>query len=267
MARTVSISSAVPGAHEHCCTMRATHAQAMRTEMLGMVDGLSAYHLLRGATVEKVTKTPSKSTDEETKVAVEGDKTTNSYRGVFMRKGLQLGAPAPAMTALGAGRSARLPPSGRGACRLAEATQWGYRRALPHMRSLRPPSNRSSKTTKTSAAESAPLPDYVKYVAALDAKARGHTHGVCTVYARCPVRGARTHGVCGVSRLLLQAGGRAYSMPTPCPYQEYHACYSKLVDVRNTYVKANLAMSKNGKKLNDPRGEGDGSGHNYSSMF
>lgn len=111
--------------------MRATHAQAMRTEMLGMVDGLSAYHLLRGATVEKVTKTPSKSTDEETKVAVEGDKTTNSYRGVFMRKGLQLGAPAPAMTALGAGRSARLPPSGRGACRLAEATQWGYRRALP----------------------------------------------------------------------------------------------------------------------------------------
>jgi|TARA_B110001469_G_scaffold121618_1_gene131275 hypothetical protein len=52
----------------------------MRTEMLGMVDGLSAYHLLRGATVEKVTKTPSKSMDEETKVAVEGDKTTNSHR-------------------------------------------------------------------------------------------------------------------------------------------------------------------------------------------
>merc|ERR1712166_1608348 len=115
----------------------------MRTEMLGMVDGMSAYHLQRGATVEK-----------ETKVAVEGDKTTNS----------------------------------------------------------------SSKTTKTSASESAPLPDYVKYVAALDAK-------------------------------------------------EYHACYSKLVDVRNTYVMANLAMTKNGKKLNDPRGEGDGSGHNYSSMF
>lgn len=56
-------------------------------------------------------------------------------------------------------------------------------------------------------------------------------------------------------------------MPLPCLYQEYHACYSKLVDVRNTYVKANLAMTKNGKKLNDPRGEGDGSGHNYSSMF
>merc|ERR1712106_1117872 len=51
--------------------------------------------------------------------------------------------------------------------------------------------NSSSKTTKTSAAESAPLPDYVKYVAALDAK-------------------------------------------------EYHACYSKLVDVRNTYVKAKV---------------------------
>ena len=54
------------GAHEHCCTMHATHAthatiaQAMRTEMLGLVDGLSAYHLLRGATVEKATKTPSK---------------------------------------------------------------------------------------------------------------------------------------------------------------------------------------------------------------
>jgi len=128
--------------------------KAMRTEMLGLVDGLSAYHLLRGTTVEKVTKAPSKSTDEETKVAVEGDKTTNS----------------------------------------------------------------STKTTKTSASESAPLPDYVKYIAALDAK-------------------------------------------------EYHACYSKLVDVRNTYVKANLALSKNSKKLNDPRGEGDGSGQNYSSMF
>jgi hypothetical protein len=59
----------------------------------------------------------------------------------------------------------------------------------------------------------------------------------------------------------------AVHTPTPCPYQEYHACYSKLVDVRNTYVKANLAVTKNGKKLNDPRGEGDGSGHNYSSMF
>merc|ERR1719395_127088 len=109
---------------------------------------------LRGTTVEKMTKAPSKSTDEETKVAVEGDKTTNP----------------------------------------------------------------STKTTKTSASESAPLPDYVKYIAALDAK-------------------------------------------------EYHACYSKLVDVRNTYVKANLALSKNSKKLNDPRGEGDGSGQNYSSMF
>ncbi len=37
--------------------------------------------------------------------------------------------------------------------------------------------------------------------------------------------------------------------------------------MRNTYVKANLALSKNSKKLNDPRGEGDGSGQNYSSMF
>ena len=39
------------------------------------------------------------------------------------------------------------------------------------MPSLRLPTTRSSKTTKTSASESAPLPDYVKYVAALDAKA------------------------------------------------------------------------------------------------
>ena len=44
------------------------------------------------------------------------------------------------------------------------------------MPSLRLPTTRSSKTTKTSASESAPLPDYVKYVAALDAKARRHTH-------------------------------------------------------------------------------------------
>ena len=58
--------------------------KAMRTEMLGLVDGLSAYHLLRGTTVEKMTKAPSKSTDEETKVAVEGDKTTNSHRGMWI---------------------------------------------------------------------------------------------------------------------------------------------------------------------------------------
>ena len=49
--------------------------------------------------------------------------------------------------------------------------------------------------------------------------------------------------------------------------QEYHACYSKLVDVRNLYVKADLAVKKNAKRLTDPRGEGDGSGRNYSSMF
>ena len=45
----------------------------MRTEMLGLVDGLSAYHLLRGTTVEKMTKAPSKSTDEETKVSPDPD--------------------------------------------------------------------------------------------------------------------------------------------------------------------------------------------------
>ena len=52
------------------CTPR---SQAMRTEMLGLVDGLSAYHLLRGTTVEKMTKAPSKSTDEETKVSPDPD--------------------------------------------------------------------------------------------------------------------------------------------------------------------------------------------------
>ena len=38
--------------------MHTTAPQAMRVELLGMVDGLSAYHLLRGATVEKVGDTP-----------------------------------------------------------------------------------------------------------------------------------------------------------------------------------------------------------------
>merc|ERR1712106_542245 len=104
--------------------------------------------------------------------------------------------------------------------------------------------NSSSKTTKTSAAESAPLPDYVKYVAALDAK----ENHAC--YSK-----------------LVDVRNTYVKYVAALDAKEYHACYSKLVDVRNTYVKANLAMSKNGKKLNDPRGEGDGSGHNYSSMF
>jgi len=77
-----------------------------RTEITGMIDTVHAYHLLRGATLEKIVKTPSKSTDEETKVEKDGDKTTN----------------------------------------------------------------KSTKTSKTSASESAPLADYVKYTAALDTK-------------------------------------------------------------------------------------------------
>ena len=56
---------------------RTPRTQAMRTEMLGLVDGLSAYHLLRGTTVEKVTKAPSKSTDEETKVSPDPDPALN----------------------------------------------------------------------------------------------------------------------------------------------------------------------------------------------
>lgn len=114
--------------HMHTAAPCTQRTQKMRTEMLGMVDGMSAYHLLRGATVEKVTKTPSKSTDEESKVAVEGDKTTNSHRGMLMPKGLQSWGrqtPRPPRTALGAGRSARLPPSGRGACRLGRGNSVG----------------------------------------------------------------------------------------------------------------------------------------------
>lgn len=132
------------------------------------------------------------------------------------------------------------------------------------------PTTRSSKTTKTSAAESAPLPDYVKYVAALDAKARRHMHGVrcgvCTACVRCVLVCAR---VCTCVQEC-----NAFSLVeshSPCLVralqQEYHACYSKLVDVRNLYVKADLAVKKNAKRLTDPRGEGDGSGRNYSSMF
>ena len=46
----------------------------MRTEIAGMIDTVSAYHLLRGTTLEKVVKVPSKTSDDETKVEVDGDK-------------------------------------------------------------------------------------------------------------------------------------------------------------------------------------------------
>ena len=78
----------------------------MRTELTAMVDGVSAYHLLRGGTLEKVVKVPSHTKDEETKQEVEGDKTTN----------------------------------------------------------------KTTKTSKCSATEQVALPDYLKYIAALDTK-------------------------------------------------------------------------------------------------
>ena len=119
-----------------------------------IMDVVSAYHLARGATLEKIVKKPTSSSDEETKVEVDEGKTTT----------------------------------------------------------------KKTTSTKQSSAQSAPLPDYVKYIAALDTK-------------------------------------------------EYHACYTKLVDVRNAYIKANLLLTKNAKRLADPRGDGEGSSSNYTSMF
>jgi len=49
--------------------------------------------------------------------------------------------------------------------------------------------------------------------------------------------------------------------------KEYHACYLKLTDIRNAYFKAHLMMSKNKKRLTDPRGDGEGSRSNAMSMF
>ena len=139
--------------------MLSTHVNSVMftssfTEAAAMMDAVSAYHLLRGATLEKIVKTPTKTTDDESKVEVDGDKTTT----------------------------------------------------------------KSTKSTKTSAAEATALPDYIKYIAALDTK-------------------------------------------------EYHACYSKLVDLSNAYVRASLVMTKNAKRLTDPRGDNEGQSANYSSMY
>lgn len=49
--------------------------------------------------------------------------------------------------------------------------------------------------------------------------------------------------------------------------KEYHACYTRLADLRNAYVKANLLMVKNKKRLSDPRGDGEGTRANSMSMF
>merc|ERR1719198_2196312 len=38
----------------------------------------------------------------------------------------------------------------------------------------------------------------------------------------------------------------------------YHGAYLKLTDLRNAYFKAHLLMSKNKKRLTDPRGDGEG---------
>lgn len=126
----------------------------LRDEVGVMMDTVSAYHVARAGTLEKIVKTPSKTTDDESKVEVDGDKTTN----------------------------------------------------------------KSTKSSKTTSTEATPLADYVKYIAALDTK-------------------------------------------------EYHATYSKLVDVRNAYVKVDLLTRKNAKRLADPRGDKEGSSSNYSSMF
>merc|ERR1712054_486822 len=83
---------------------------------------------------------------------------------------------------------------------------------------VKKPTSSSDEETKQSSAQSAPLPDYVKYIAALDTK-------------------------------------------------EYHACYSKLVDLSNAYVRASLVMTKNAKRLTDPRGDNEGQSANYSSMY
>lgn len=122
--------------------------------LASIMDVASAYHLARAATLEKIVKRPTTTSDEETKVEVDEGKTTN----------------------------------------------------------------KKTTSTKQSSAQSAPLADYVKYIAALDTK-------------------------------------------------EYHACYTKLVDVRNAYLKADLLLSKNAKRLADPRGDGEGSSSNYTSMF
>jgi len=49
--------------------------------------------------------------------------------------------------------------------------------------------------------------------------------------------------------------------------KEYHACFMRLTDMRNAYVKVNLLYSKNRKRLADPRGDGEGTRSNAMSMF
>merc|ERR1712227_720011 len=49
--------------------------------------------------------------------------------------------------------------------------------------------------------------------------------------------------------------------------KEYYAAYMKLSDMRNAYFKMHLLMSKNKKRLADPRGDGEGARSNSMSMF
>ena len=67
------------------------------------------------------------------------------------------------------------------------------------------------------------------------------------------------------------------STPKPLPdYQEYVVCvdvrqyhlvFNHLTDMRNNYIKAHVLFAKNMKKLNDPRGDGEGKTANVMSMF
>lgn len=55
---------------------------------------------------------------------------------------------------------------------------------------------------------------------------------------------------------------------TSVDVKQYHLVFSQLTDVRNNYLKAHVLFSKNMKRLNDPRGEGeDGGSRNVMSMF
>jgi len=128
--------------------------KAIRTEVSGGLDTMSDYHQKRAASLEKIVRPKSTTTDSEDKTETEGDKTTV----------------------------------------------------------------KKSKTVKDSSKAEAALPDYVKHIAALDVK-------------------------------------------------EYYACYTRLVDMRNAYIKADLIMSKNRKRLGDPRGDGEGKRSNAMSMY
>jgi hypothetical protein len=49
--------------------------------------------------------------------------------------------------------------------------------------------------------------------------------------------------------------------------KQYHAAYCQVTDMRNCYIKARVLFEKNMKRLNDPRGEGEGGDRGVMSMF